>query len=86
MIKIFSIAHPNEDTIKYHVPFLPNLSGDTPIHKCISKSDYKSIDTILRYLKVYPIDHHSRGIKDLYSVFVEQKLPEFLGYIDKRLL
>lgn len=35
LIKIFQIAHPKEDQIKYHVPFLPNLVGDSPIHKCI---------------------------------------------------
>lgn len=68
------------------MPFFPNLAGDTPIHKCISKSDYKSIDTILKYLKEYPIDHHSRGIKELYPIFIEKKLPEFLEYLDSRLL
>ena len=38
---------------------------------CIEKSDFKSIDTILKYLKVYPTDHHSRGIKSLYPLFIE---------------
>lgn len=80
------MAHPKEDVIKFHIPFLPNLEGDTPLHKYISRNDYKSIDFILKYLKQYPLDHHSRGIKNLYPVFIEKKLPQFIEYVDSRLL
>ena len=61
---MFKLSHPdlNEDTPKFKIPFLPNLKGESPIHRCLAKEDYKSIDTILRYLKFYPTDHHSRGI------------------------
>ena len=49
---------------------------------CVKQSDYKSIDTILKYLKYYDIDHHSRAIKNLYPIFIEKNLPEFLKYVD----
>eukprot|EP00347_Sterkiella_histriomuscorum_P004764 403359199 len=86
LIGLFKIAHPSEEQIKYHVPFLPNLEGHSPIHKCIEKSDYKSIDTILKYLRNYEIDHHSRGIKDLFPIFIKQNLPEFLDYLNVRIM
>lgn len=82
LLRIFAIAHEDESKIKYHVPLIPNLDDKTAVHMCVDKSDYKSIDTILKYLKYYDIDHHSRAIKDLYPVFIEKNLPEFLGYID----
>ena len=86
LISIFKISHPNFDDPepKYHVPFLPNIKNETPIHKCIEKQDYKSIDTILKYLKFYPTDHHSRGIKDLYSEMIDKDLPEFHLYLESR--
>lgn len=46
--------------------------------------NYKGINTFLKYLSYYDIDHHSRWIKDLYSVFIEQELPEFIPYMDSR--
>lgn len=80
---LFKEAHKN-DAIRFHVPFLPNIMGESPIHKCFELKDYKSIDTILRYLKFYPPDHHSRAIKDKYGELVKQQLPGFLEYLDSR--
>ncbi|CDW71088.1 wd-40 repeat protein [Stylonychia lemnae] len=85
LMRIFQEAH-RDDQIRYHMPFLPNILGETPIHRCVEKQDFKSIDTILKYLKLYPSDHHSRGIKDLLGVFVKQQLPGFIDYIDTRFL
>ena len=79
------MAH-EDDKIKFHVPFLPNFLGESPIHKCSDNKDYKSIDTILKYLRYYPVDHHSRAIKDKYAMMIEQQLPEFLEYLDTRFL
>ena len=67
-----------------HVPFLPNFKGETAIDKCIEKKDYKSIDTILKYLIYYPTDHHSRAIMGLYGDLLEKGLPELLPYIESR--
>ena len=86
LISIFKISHPDLECKdpKFHVPFLPNIKSDTPIHKCVDKQDYKSIDTILKYLKFYPTDHHSRGIRNKYCDMIEKELPEFLTYLDSR--
>ena len=85
LISLFKISHPDHsEKPTIHIPFLPNIRGETPIHKCIHKKDYKSIDTILKYLKYYPVDHHSRGIHDLYGDMIEKGLPEFLNYLDSR--
>jgi hypothetical protein len=35
---------------------------------------------------LYGVDHHSRAIKDLYSVFISKKLPNFISYLDTRLV
>ena len=70
LMDIFNICHV-DDEIKYEVPFVPNLNGDTAIHLCIDNEDFKSIDTVLRCLKLYPPDHHSRGISDLYKDFIQ---------------
>ncbi|CDW84989.1 wd-40 repeat protein [Stylonychia lemnae] len=86
LIELMQIAHSKDGKILLHMPFIPNIDGETPIHRCIKKSDFKSIDVMLKYLKLYPIDHHSRAIKDLYQSFIDQKLPEFIPYLDSRLL
>jgi len=39
---------------------------------------------ILKYLSLYPADHHSRGIKELLGIFVKNQLPGFIEYIDTR--
>lgn len=57
---------------KYHVPFLPNFEGKTPLHICVEKKDYKTMDAMLKYLKFYPTDHHSRAIKDLYGDMIDK--------------
>lgn len=68
------------------MPFLANLEGETPIHIMAQKKNYKGINTVLKYLSYYDIDHHSRWIKDLYSIFVEHELPAFIPYMDSRFI
>ena len=89
LIAIFQMSHPRveseESKLKYHVPLLPNLKKLTAIHMCIKKEDYKSIDTILKYLKFYEIDHHSRAIKSTYGEMIQKELPEFIPYLESRL-
>eukprot|EP00347_Sterkiella_histriomuscorum_P018629 403344788 len=85
LIRIFDEAH-QDDKIRYHVPFLPNFLGESPIHKCVEKKDFKSIDIILMYLKMYGADHHSRCIKDQLGLFVKQQLPQYIDYIDSRFI
>jgi hypothetical protein len=72
ILPLLEFSHPDleEPTPKYHVPFLPNFETKTALHIFEEKDDYKSVDVILRYLKFYPSDHHSRGINDLYGEIV----------------
>jgi hypothetical protein len=39
LLAMLARTHPDleDGEIKYHVPFLPNLKGQTPIHRCIEK-------------------------------------------------
>jgi ankyrin repeat protein len=89
LLKIFDICHPyknGEYTTNYHIPVLPNLKGETALHTCVKNNDFKTLDTMLKYLRLYGIDHHSRSIKDLIPIFIEKQLPEFLSYLDSRML
>ena len=75
----------DDENIKFHVPFLPNIFGESPIHKFIDLEDYKSVDSLIKFLSIYPSDHHSRAIKDKYGEMVKQQLPCFLEYLDTRI-
>eukprot|EP00347_Sterkiella_histriomuscorum_P010531 403375928 len=83
--KIFRMSHPNKE-IMYHVPFLQNIQEYSPFDLSLnlSQNDYKSIFSNLLYLKLYPMDHHSRAIKSVYHVMIGQQTPEFLDYLDTR--
>jgi hypothetical protein len=88
---VFNVAHDieeptNSDKVKIHIPMLPNLNGDTALHLCNKKGDFKPIDIFLKYLGAYGIDHHSRATCDLLGVFVEKKLPNLDSYLGTRLL
>lgn len=68
------------------MPILPNYENESPLHIAKKQLDYKSIDTILKYLKGYSIDHHSKAIKDLIPHLIEKNLPEVKDYLNSRLI
>lgn len=85
---ILKIAHTqtgSEIKIKYHVPLLPNFNGDTCLHIANRTKNYKLMDTVLKYLKVYDVDHHSRAICNLIPMMITQNLPEIETYLSSRL-
>lgn len=41
---------------------------------------------MLKYLKGYPIDHHSKAIKDLIPHFLSKGLPSLPDYLRSRML
>lgn len=84
LISLLDFCHP-EGKILHHIPFLPNFEGKTPLHVCVEKSAYKSIDTFLKYLKLYPADHHSKAIKDIYAELVDLRVPELDDYFESRI-
>lgn len=65
---------------------IPNFLEQTVIHQCVKDGNLKTVDMMLKFLKNYPIDHHSRSIQELFPFFIEQSLPEFINYIDQRFL
>lgn len=77
------ICHTDEK-ILYHLPFLPDFYGKTPIHILDDSLNYKSINMLLKYLALYPLDHHSRSMSDMYPKFISHELPNFLPYLQKR--
>jgi hypothetical protein len=44
------------------------------------------MNMFLKYLSMYGIDHHSRAIKDLYPVCINKQLPNFISYLDSRVV
>ncbi|CDW79381.1 UNKNOWN [Stylonychia lemnae] len=85
LTKLLYLAHPQGKEIKFHMPFISNLDGESPIHICLKKQAFKSIDILLNCLSLYPTDHHSRTIKDLYPNLIEQQPKNFLNYLDSRI-
>ena len=44
------------------------------------------MDTMIKYLSAYGLDHHSRAINDMLDVFVSEGMPNFGMYSDSRLM
>ncbi len=83
-LKLFQIAHRNEDKpeeMQFPIPFILNFYDESPIHLVESKA----IDMMLRYLKGYGIDHHSREINDHMPELIKKVLPSLLPYLSSRM-
>lgn len=86
---LFKVAHPFADDrtkIDIHVPFLKNLYGKSPIHLCSDNKEYRYINVMLEYLAAYDIDHHSRAIVETLPVMVAHGLPNFVPYLESRVI
>ncbi|CDW88225.1 UNKNOWN [Stylonychia lemnae] len=85
--KLFKTCHTSE-SIVYHIPFLQNFNQASPFDLSLelNQKDFKSVFSVLQYLGMYPIDHHSRAIKGSLHVMVEQEFPEFLEYLETRFI
>ena len=46
------------------IQFLPNLSGQTPLHISIAKNNTRFTDVVVNTLAVMNFDHHGRFIID----------------------
>jgi hypothetical protein len=68
------------------IPLIKNFKGESPLHIAYRKSDFKSIDIMLKYLSGYGIDHHSRAIEDLLPSLIEKELPELKNYLASRVI
>lgn len=81
------LAHPDPEDrkkISIHVPFLPDIEGQSPIHLNSKTEEFRYINMYLEFLAGYPIDHHSRAISEEYHTMVEHNLPNFIPYLVSR--
>jgi len=62
------------------------MEEDSPIHLCTRGTEYRYINMFLQHLQNYPIDHHSRAISGEYHTMIEHKLPNFIPYLESRVL
>jgi len=89
VVELFKASQPNNSDlteIVYHNPIIRNFNRDSPFDTAKQVLDYKSIDVMLKYLKVYPLGHHSREIKVILPHLIEKGLAEVQPYLEKRLL
>ena len=76
--KIFETAHPDEEELtkmRFHVPFIQNLSHKSPMHNCRDIQEIRIMNTMLLYLSGYGIDHHARAIAELLPFVIDNNLP-----------
>ena len=57
----------------------------SPMHKCKEIQDMRTMDTMVKYLAGYGLDHHSRAITDLLPFLVEKEVPSLLSYLTSRM-
>jgi len=82
-------AHPlvkNELTIKFKISILPNYEGKTIFHLCKENNNFRLLNNLLHYLKLYSLDHHSRFIKPFISDMIEKNLSNLKEYLNSRML
>lgn len=68
-------------TIKHPIFIFENYDGKSIFHLCKESNNYKLFDNLLAYLKLYPIDHHSRALKPFLSELIDKNLSNFHDYI-----
>lgn len=85
LIALLEFCHPDKQ-ILIHVPFLPDYSGKTALHICIEQKAFKAVDTILKCLALYPSDHHSKAIKNVYGDIVKLQPSNFDDYMESRII
>lgn len=86
---IYKKVQPNEENraeMAYEIPFLPDMEGKTTFHYCIEQNEYKTIDDLLEFLKGYGPDHHSRAIVDTLPACLRRNPPNFIPYLNSRLM
>mmetsp|Transcript_28428 Transcript_28428/g.27394 ORF Transcript_28428/g.27394 Transcript_28428/m.27394 type:complete len:281 (-) Transcript_28428:88-930(-) len=87
--ELFKLSQPNVSKlhlISYHMPIIKNFANQSPLDAAKEKHDYKSIDVMLKYLKAYPLDHHSKEVVNIIPHLIEKGIPELPGYLEKRML
>ena len=73
---------------KFHIPFISNMYGDTPLHLCIDgeNAEIRVADFFLsKLLPDMPLDHHGRAVSNIIHICIEKEVPSLAKYLDSRL-
>ncbi|CDW88905.1 wd-40 repeat protein [Stylonychia lemnae] len=77
-------CHPELKSIKYHIPIILNGLNETVLSKAVEKKAFKTANNLLKHLSLYPADHHSRAISNIYPELIRLNLPDFDTYMESR--
>ena len=67
------------------MPFVRDTWGNSPMHECSIKEDFKSCNALLTYLQKAPIDHHGRAISNILPLLIKkEEVPAVISYFDNR--
>jgi hypothetical protein len=67
------------------IPFIPDLKGETPLHKSLSINNTRVTDALIVILKDAEFDHHSRFLVQIYSELLDKVPLSMAKYLDGRL-
>lgn len=67
------------------IPFIPDVNGQTPIHKTLKSNNTRVTDCLLHCLKDAKFDHHSRYLVNIYSELIDKVPSSIAQYFDCRL-
>jgi hypothetical protein len=56
------------------------------MHLLINENKNKTANQLLKVLKHYEMDHHSRSINDLLPEFIKRYFSELYPYLDSRVM
>ena len=72
-----------------YVPFIPDVKGETIIDNLLDynkKQGSVISNEIIKHLKEYEFDHHSRALAKYLPTFIEYELPNLPDYLESRLM
>jgi hypothetical protein len=79
-------GEPDDDgnILKYRIPMFEDFSGKSVFDLHDESKDYIAINMHLKYLKYYPIDHHSRLLAKIMPQIIENELSNTIAYFESR--
>jgi hypothetical protein len=85
IIRIYDMAEKQKEKGKeFVIPFIKNIDGLSPLHKCFELRNYKSAEVFIEKLKNDSIDNHGRAIATALPLCVAFKLSSLPEYFDSR--
>lgn len=69
---------------EFEVPFLMNIEGNSPMHICMDRKEFKTADFLFFKLAHSPIDHHGRALVSTLATAIEHGLENVDTYLNSR--